>query len=751
MLEGKNLNIATNQQATTYGQVYGMTFFGLYTNKNNPSVSTGIYHNKYNEGNTITDTGVFSSNSYVKAQHMLNHNIEEDGFYTNYNEGGTIKTNYIGTTPEDDIYYIWLVGENLDITVFEISLRASKYATLGTCELSLLGFSDANIKFLTTSFSSGLINGVSFVEPSEINAVEFDENRANSVYGLTMSTGNSGWQTKGSTTFLTNENESVGKYIGKKEFDSDNSSYTPTFNFCLYHSENITLERDLGTVKIRFQVLTPIDDLNDKVSWVDINITLSSALYQDDFYEAAITPGEEFGLFTTTDTTITSQSRFSAYYSLYVEDFSNSNYYDDYQTYKRVIVSRDSSGRPCAFPLNTKIIMLDMITNQYYYYIVNENDINENKNAYELSDFIMMDSLDKNYDEQNISKKYFVPEKDVIYENFIFHVSFADAKLDGNIINNNLLMELRNADGQILVGVLGIQRDTMNYTVYKDKDATIKINADIADDTIYLKQNTTLNVRTKFTQSVEDSKTVYDTQYFDKKLGIKISIHDNEGTLLTSSSLLGIHFELDGVKYYPRFDGTTRICISDKVTDVLAKIKLNTANNATLATGDYTIKIESFGSSDGIYYGLAASERTEVKLRIINLSYGLKITTDDTAKIIDRATGKLLNDTNNLVVKIDSTTMLSNPIIAVSLYRRDYSGVLSRDYELVDLKEYVTNQFTSTGNEKEYIVSKKPPSTITQFFTTKTDLPSTGTYKLVYKLYDGDTYIDEAYEYIVIK
>ena len=52
------------------------------------------------------------------AQHMTDHDISIDGFYTNYNEEGKVKTNYIDTTPKDDVYYIWLVGEKMDVTVF---------------------------------------------------------------------------------------------------------------------------------------------------------------------------------------------------------------------------------------------------------------------------------------------------------------------------------------------------------------------------------------------------------------------------------------------------------------------------------------------------------------------------------------------------------------------------------------------------------------------------------------------------------
>ena len=747
MLEGKNLNIATNEQVTAYGKVQGMLFLGLFTNRMNPSTSTGFYHSGYNNGDTIKNAGTFSSNSYAMAQHMTDHDTSIDGFYTNYNENGKVKTNYIDTTPKDDVYYIWLVGEKMDVTVFEMSLTASKYATLGTYELLLQGFSEPNTKFTLTGFSAGLANGISLVDPSEIPSIETNEEKANSVYGLSMKAGNTGWKNKGSTTFLT---EDGGKYKGTNDYDGDNSTYTPTLNFCLYHSQNITKKQALGDVRIRLQVLTPIDDLNYKMSYIDINITLSSALYQNDFYEAAITPGQEFGLFTTTETTITNKSAFSTYYSLYIENFSESKYYRNYKDYNRVLVSRDKYNNPYIFPVNTKLTMLDMVTDKYYYYIVTEEDVKQNKYVYNISDFIAMGSNDGNYDEKSACDNYYNKDKDLTYENFIFHVNFADSSLSNNIDQNTLLMELRDTDNQTLLGVLGIQRDTMKYTVYNNRDATIKLSGELTPETLYLGNTLNLNVTTNFTQTVVNSKTVYDTQYFDKKLGIKISVYDNNGNRLNSDSLFGVNFELDGKLYYPRIDGTTRICIADKVTDILARLKLNTQNNKTLATGDYKIKIESFGSSDGIYYGLTASGQIELDVRIINSSYGLKVTTEDKLKIVNKNTGFTMNENANFMSKIEYSSGLQNPNIAVSLYRRDYSDIYSERYNLVDLADYVKTYISPTARKKEYVVSVKPAKEFNIAYVLKDNLVS-GTYKLVYKLYDGNTYVGEAYEYIVIK
>lgn len=747
MLEGKNLNVATNEQATAYGQVHGMFFLGLFTNRTNPSTSTGFYHQGYNNGDEITNAGTFSSNSYVMAQHMTEHDISIDGFYTNYNEKGKIKVNYIDTTPKDDVYYIWLVGEELDVTKFEVSLTASKYATLGTYELLLQGFSDPNLKFTLNGFSAGLANGISLVDPDEIKAIEPDDEKANSVYGLTMKTGNVGWQTKGTTKFLTHNG---GSYIGQNDYDKDNSSYTPTLNLCFYHSENLTIKQALGDVRIRLQVLKPIDDLNYELSYIDIIITLSSALYQNDFYEAAITPGQEYGLFTTTDTTITSKSAFSTYYSLYVEDFSNSKYARDYNTYSRVLVSRDSDNLPYVFPENTKLTMLDMVTNKYYYYIVTAQDVLNNKYEYNLSDFIAMGSSDNKFEETEANELYYNTEKDLIYENFIFHINFVDSSIENDIQNNSLLMELRDSEGQTLIGVLGIQRDSMVYTVYNGKSATIELDGELTPETLYLGKILNLNVITTFTQTVIDSKTIYDTQYFDQKLGIKISIYDNNGNRLSLDSLFGVNFELNGKRYYPRVDGTTRICIAEKVTDVLAKIKMNTSGNDTLATGDYRIEIESFGSPDGIYYGLTASDKIDLNVRIINSAYGLKVTTMNTNKIINKDTGINENKSDTLVSVVEYSSRLSNPNIRVALYRRNYTEEYSQNYTLVDFKDYTSSVLTETSKEKEYLMSTTPSATTTNYYKIKTDL-ITGTYKLVYKLYDGDTYVGEAFDYIVIK
>lgn len=747
LLEGKTLNVAVNETPTLFGDVNGMTFLGIYTNANNPNTSTGLYHYSFENGDVITNTGTFSNNGKVEGFHKINHNIEIDGFYTNYNNDGYIKAGYIKPTPEEGASYIWNVGEVMDVVTIEFSLVASKYATLGTVEKPLSGFTTPNTVYQIIGFSSGLNDDITLVQGNKIDAIANDTKTANTVFGLSMKTGKTGWQANNTTNFLT---DNGGSYEGASLYQGDNSALGTTLIFCFYHSQNLTEAKELGNVRIRLQAIEPTDGPYKDISYIDIVINMSTVLMPKEFYETAISPGEEFELFTTTDTKITEDSIFSTYYSLYIGDFTKNDIYEDYTTYNRVLISRNSADEPYVFPKNTRITMLDMASNKYYYYVITEDDENNGKYMYKLKEFTEMGTKDSKYDEGAACNLYYNTEQNLVYENFIFHIDVSEANFIENAINNSLLIELQDTDNQTLISVLGEQREPTKYSIYKNMQATIDVTAS-TQDIAYLGENIDLTITTDFLQqTLANASTVYDTDYLTSKMGIKITIHDSYGNQLTSDSLLGMYFQYDGRNYYPRIDGSVRIKIADKVSNVLSKIKIVTNNNTALATGDYTIKVESFGSPDGIYYGLETSDSTEVNIRIINGIYGLKVTTDDEAKIIDKTTGNTLKDYNALITKVEYSSLLAEPNIVVELQRRNYDETYSMQYETVDFEEYFSNKYKEGHKGNEYLVIENPLETHTLYLYFKENL-KTGTYKIIFKLYDGDTFIGEVYEYFVIK
>ena len=753
MHEGKNLNISDSETLSSYGEVDGMTFFGMFTRDRTGKISTALYSSKYESLDKVSSSELyyFSSGSYVVGLHKTDHDYYKDGFYSNYpsEEGDSIYSDYIIPTPPSASYYRWVIGE--DINSIEVKLIASKFSTLGTYELQLLDYYTPNteIDVLGVNFDD-LSSDVSLLNSDDIPRVAKSVEDANKNFGLGMKSGNNGWITVGNTEFLTDSN----KVDGTDTYYKDNSTDIPSFVFYLYHSKNLTDTKDLGSVTISLMVVTPIDELSNKVERINIVVKLSTALYDGDNYEATINVGSQYKMFANSNVNITNDGTFSAYYSL----FSNSDntIYND--GYYRALTSS------YVLPVDTKITMIDFASGdspEYYYYVVNSTDYNdglyeynrEGEVSYKLSKFVKMGSISggNNYNDEEKNSIYYDNKTKTISEEFIFIVDFSESNIDTDVLSKSFLLELRNSNDNAVIPVLGIAQEKMVFNLYENKDAKVNVSGKLSSDSIYIGDSVTLTATTDFVQDkTNNSSVIYDTKYFDQKMGVKLSLYDENDNLVNGASLFGVSFTYNGSTYYPRVDGTVRFNIAPRVTNVAAKIKINT-KNSTLASGNYKILIESFGSSDGIYYGLNASSSTSVNLKVINNIFGMSATMSEKSAIIDAKTGNNLSGTNKVDFTINYDSGLENPNIHISLYRRKYDNVYDMDYDLVDLADYLTsNGFSSSNVLKEYICVSNPDEVNSVSIRFKENLP-TGTYKVVFSLYDGNSYIGNIYKYIIIE
>ena len=99
---------------------------------------------------------------------------------------------------------------------------------------------------------------------------------------------------------------------------------------------------------------------------------------------------------------------------------------------------------------------------------------------------------------------------------------------------------IKAIEKEIMVGAVGQIQFSNN-----NKDAKINVTASTNKDVVYLGNNFTLTVETDFKQDVVSSKTVYDTQFFDDKMGIKISIYDNNKYLLYNTEIKATYYTFD--------------------------------------------------------------------------------------------------------------------------------------------------------------------------------------------------------------
>ena len=643
--------------------------------------------------------------------------------------------------------YMWIIGES--VREYNVDLVASKYSTLGTAELSFLDFSKPNTSFEILGFDySEIANGVTLTEKNKVPRTAASSEDADNIMSLTMESSNKGWLTTGSTTFLTNKDRQV---LGTTTYVGENDTSIPTMLFYLNHSKNLSTSGNMGTVKIIIMAITKVDDLTNETERLVVNVNMSRVLYNTNDYEGALTEGRKYELFASTAANITSTSSISAYYSLYTEGTAV------YKTgYHRALVSN------YVLPENTKITMIDLSNGktEYYYHVITADEVTrattelatEGDIHYKLSIFELMGATNSGiyYNDATKNQEYYNSENQIADEEFIFIVDFEDTNITEDALNKSLLIEMLDANEETMISVLGIQHANMVYNLYADKEAVIKIDGTISSNKIYSGESVTLDLSTEYTQAkLPTGATIYDTSFLEDKLGFKITLYNNQGEVVTGTSLLGLTYVIDGIAYSPNIDGTTRIKVSDKVGNVKTWVKVNTGTS-NLATGNYKLVVETFGSPDGIYYGLKSSASKTFDITIINEIYGLDINTDEKMMIIDQKTGNTLNGDNRLTYNIEYNSGLANPNIKVKFYRRNYDEVYDNNFTLVDLKDYITNSLTPTARDKEYLVVNNP-NEINNFTLLLKDKLQIGTYKFEFILYDDDSQIGTIEKYIIIK
>ena len=747
----KKLNIAKNQAVTDYGEVNGMTFFGMYKYNANNSVNVGIYGDYAYEANLNWSDVFYNVSSYVLGLHETDHDITVDGFYTNYivavDENTAVnKMDYIEPSPPSGPLYMWIIGES--VIEYTIDLSASKYSTLGTYELSLMDFTEPNTTFQILGFDySELDSSVSLVEKTQIKKIADTNQEADTIMGLSMESSNIGWLVNGSTYFLTNPNNSI---VGTRDYIGGNNASAPTLLFNLHHSKNISTNGDLGKVIIQMKSIRQVDALTKETKQLIITINITRALIATVNYEGAMTAGRKYDLFTSTSTNISSSSSISVYYSLFN---SGSNIYR--AGYHRALISN------YVFPLNTKITMIDLSGNnpEYYYHVINATDVAAatqemqqlQEASYEISMFEVMGAENSGvyYDDVAKNTQYYNATTQYTSEDFIFIIDFGDTTISDDALGNQLLFEIRNTNNEAIYGVLGQQYSVLMYNIYTDKDAIISMTGTLSSNKIYNGETVIADLHIDYTQDMVGSTVIYDTHYFDSKLGLKISLINSDNEVVTGFTLLGLYYTIDEVRYDPNIDGTTRIKVADKVDSAEKWVIINTGTS-TIPSGNYILRFESFGSPDGIYYGLNSSDHIDFNIEIVNEIYGLDVSTTPENMIIDSLTGKNGNGQNRIDYTIEYNSGLTNPSIRFKMYRRKYDHYDDTDYELITAQDYFNSLLTASANEDEYILINSPGATNSYMFVTGEELV-TGTYKMEFILYDGNAPIGSVEKYIIIK
>lgn len=765
MLAGSNLNVAINQDATDFGNVYGMTFFGMYNTYGNGSYVYGMYDSSMSYGSAATAGDVITDGSYVRGLHALNHDITVDGFYTNYidDDFTVLTTAYIEPTPPNSNFYIWEIGT--PSIKYEIELVAARYSSLGTAILNMPDFPDGNVTFNLIGFNGdGLTEGVTLKDSNFVSKLSSTQEEADSVLGLAMKSETIEWTNQGTTKFMKDDKSS---YSGTTEYKTDNQSLAPNMTFYLYHAKNISPDLNLGSVVISLQALIPKDEVEDTIKLVTITVKMHSVEIVDgDAYDASITYSKKYDLPVATGVNITNRSQFTTYFALLAQSDRIDEFYGkNHDNYHALISSY-------ALPVGTKITMIDYGYSDdnpnYYYYIVDEADYasavaelaSENEIAYRLSKFIRMDSVDKNntYDDKANNEIYYHDNINFVNEEFIFIFDFQDTSVTGNYLNNSILFELReHIDREETVfNVWGQRRDLMKYSLYDSSNEVLVGNYTFDNNYFYYDTPKDISTSTRISyDQTELRQAIVDTNYESSSLGLNIEFFDVNGIQTSSSQLSSASISMDGRTYYVDSNGVFRIKLADKVSNLNKDIVFTTGD--TLPVGNYKMRVSLFASNDGLHNsGDKEPSVTEYDIVVVGNNNMIIVNNEDEIQLVDGKTGLNALGTNEEIFDITYSSVLENPNIRVTLYKRSTIGPNSSDYIEYNAREMFTNTFNypltpyKASSRYEYMVSVTPTEVIHLNYKLHDNLTS-GTYKLVFRLYDNNQLIDEDYKYIIVR
>ena len=760
LLANKNLNIATDADATDYGKVTGMTFFGVYRNSAGNIHETGIYDNStYTYGSAATTAELVVASSYVLGKHHANHDITKDGFYTNYLEEDTnfreIETAYIEPTPTNTEYYRWQIGTNS--IEYEFTMTASKYLSMGTNTLSLIDFPNGDTTFTVLGFDATELNSdLTMVDESQVPKFARVGSDESKLFGLNMKSESTEWTAFNKTSFISADN---GDFTGDEVYLTNSEAGAPNLQFYLYHAKNIDMEGDLGTVVITMEAVAPKNGYEVELKLVTIKINIEAIKYSDgNHYDASITYGKKYSMPVTTAVNITPKSQFTEYFSLIAND-EMKNIYGNNHNYYRTLVSN------YALPVGTTITLIDLSREspKYYYYEVNATNYaqkvqqlaDDNEISYLLSDFIAMDTTttSNKYNDTAMNLQYYDTDMGMAYEEFLFIFDFKYANISTAQVDNEMLYELRTDDDRTAVTVLDkrLEDRDMVFNIYTTSNIVLSQLVTTNNTNFYYDSPNTTVYTTQVSYSTSgSSQKVIDTNYEASSMGVNIQLFNSQGTSVSSSMLSGTKITINNVDYYVDSDGVFRIKLADKVTRITRNLQVTV--DSLLPAGQYTVKYSIIASSDGLHASDLNAPTFTQTIQVISSDNSITVTNSDETKLFYADTG--LNEAGNRInaYQVKYSSSLSNANLRLSIYKRNINNSQAIEYTEIEASKVFENYLTGTGS------TVYPYEVSLPFGTSPYTIPLTvnqniksGTYKLVFKLCDNEQVVDTDEAYLIVK
>ena len=396
---------------------------------------------------------------------------------------------------------------------------------------------------------------------------------------------------------------------------------------------------------------------------------------------------------------------------------------------------------------------------EYYYFEVTNSVYNasliqlqnDHEVSYRLSNFIKMDSTSTNntYDDQAANLAYYDSDIGIVDEEFLFIFDFKETTVTGNHPDNTILFEMRNNEDRTVYNVLGIRQSLMVYNTFESSNVVLQQVINFGEPYIYygIDHNYDYSTLVQYNET-ENRQPVIDTNYESSNMGINISILDRNGDPVSSSLLIGTSININGQEYFADGDGIFRIKLADKVTNLSIRPKITATKD--LPVGEYTLRCTLFASSDGLHNSIYENSVTsEFTVYVVGSDNAIVVSSEDLEKVVIGETGLNLNESTVNTYTVTYESELNNPNLRVEVSKRKIDDINSTEYESIPFDHLFKERLTTaSGNEKYINIGNSNTGNVR--FTLIDNLTS-GTYKIVFKLYDNNQVIDDDVKYVIVK
>ena len=367
-------------------------------------------------------------------------------------------------------------------------------------------------------------------------------------------------------------------------------------------------------------------------------------------------------------------------------------------------------------PNNTLITIKDS-NGAYYEYKATTHDYDSSLNAYlyPLSRFKKVGKItfeeyfdDDDYENTNESFNVFIDFKYISTTTNNYTVSFI-AK------HNEIVNTTYNQD--ITFNLVNVDTNTLSVT------SSYNNTIDYGQEATY-----TIPITTSLPATTQNGNTITNTTYENMYEGLLVEVYDTQNNIVSRNVFKNLRLKYNNTVYV--FDNNNRVNINlGNNHNQNINLQVLTYNDTTNINSTYNIKIKGYLSVDGINKKYQSSNTVTIPLRFTSsteLDYSFDVS----------LTQPIINKGGSFSFDVDYDGDLVDPTLKVSLLRKRRLTAYNQEYELVDLKDYVSNRLPNSNNSIYEI------DVDDIVFNIKNNVQSNG-YKFVFELYDGNNKVNE--------